>query len=134
VLKFMRELRRRNQILILESTNDALLVRQSLDLLFDSDPQLGEFRVGFDRYCVGRRNGLQTYSEIIDEFQRHHEIIIFDDYLDVLISLADPNRYGNLVRSGKLRLVHLHTMGKNPACEVGCKFGGYSDFNRVAIN
>ena len=134
VLKFMRELRRRNQILILESTNDPLLVRQSLDLLFDSDPQIGEFRLGFDRYCVGRRNGLQTYSEIIDEFQRDYEIVIFDDYLDVLNSIADPKRYGNLARSGKLGLVHLHTMGKNPACEVGCKFGGYSDFNRVATN
>ena len=113
LLIFLRELRRRNQILILESTNDALLVRESLDLLFDADPQVDEFRLGFDRYCVGRRNGLQTYCEVIDEFQRDFEIVIFDDYIDVLLALADEKRYGGLVRSGRVKLIHMHTLGRN---------------------
>ncbi|MFL5340994.1 MAG: HAD family hydrolase [Gemmataceae bacterium] len=128
LLEYLRELRRRNQVLVLESTNDPLLVRQSLDLLFAADPEADEFLLGFDRYCVGRRNGLMTYCEIIDEFARDHEVVIFDDYLDVLLALAEERRHGSLVRSGRLRLVHMHTMGKNPACADGCRFGGYTDF------
>jgi hypothetical protein len=129
VLAYLRRLRQSNQILVMESTNDAALVKQSVELLFDHDPDAHLYTLGFDHYYVDRRHGLQTYNEIIRDYCEHR-IVIFDDYFDALKALSSQHR--DLVNAGHLRLIHMHTMSKSAVeCRGLCEFGGYTDFDQV---
>ena len=107
VLRFLRLLRQFNQTLVLVTTNDALLVHQTLDQLLQ--PNDGGPPVGFDRYYVGQRDGVQTYDQIITAYRskwgKDVEFIIFDDYLTALGRLRQSYRVDKTVQ-----LIHMDTM------------------------
>ena len=113
LLNFLRLLRRYNQPLLLVTTNDALLVQQTLELLLRAGPGKGQPVVGFDRLYVGVRRGLDTYDEILAHYA-DHQVVIFDDYLDALVRLNEHYRGRNV------RLVHMKTM------KMGRKLSGDS--------
>lgn len=107
VLRFLRLLRQFNQHLVLVTTNDALLVHQTLDQLLRSKD--GGPPVGFDRYYVGQRNGVQTYIQIITDYRsrwgKDVEFVIFDDYLTALGRLQQ-----NYPGDKTIQLIHMDTM------------------------
>jgi hypothetical protein len=107
VLRFLRLLRQFNQNLVLVTTNDALLVHQTLDQLLQPDD--GRPPVGFDRYYVGQRNGVQTYEQIIGDYRskwgKDVEFVIFDDYLTALKRLRQSYPGDKTVQ-----LIHMDTM------------------------
>ena len=126
LVNFLRLLRRYNQPLLLVTTNDALLVQQTLEMLLREGPGPGEPVVGFDRLYVGVRRGLDTYDEIVERYA-DHRVVIFDDYLDALVRLHEHYRGQNV------RLVHMKTM------KMGRKLSGdslswlesYEDFSAL---
>lgn len=123
LVNFLRLLRRYNQPVLLVTTNDALLVQQTLEVLLRAGPGAGEPVVGFDRYHVGVRRGLDTYDEILERYPEH-QVVIFDDYLDALVRLHDHYRGHNV------RLVHMKTMkmGRKASAEGLSWLESYEDF------
>jgi hypothetical protein len=123
LVNFLRLLRRYNQPVLLVTTNDALLVQQTLELLLRAGPGEGEPVVGFDRLHVGVRRGLDTYDEIVERYA-NHQVVIFDDYLDALVRLHEHYRGQNV------RLVHMKTMkmGRKLSGEGLTWLESYEDF------
>src|SRR5262249_51993580 len=94
-------------------------------------PNDGGPPVGFDRYYVGQRKGVDTCYQIISDYRSKWgediEFVIFDDYLTALRRLRQSYRGDKTVQ-----LIHMDTMKnipKKPSKTKGIE--RYEDFGQL---